>query len=61
MKTIHTSSLNEIKSVFNSESDNEQYFKVLKNSNSAKLYNVELAQPIVRKTKASVILLTVNF
>ncbi|MGO2358204.1 MAG: hypothetical protein ACTH6S_11685 [Mesonia sp.] len=55
MKTIHTSSLNEIKSVFNSESDNEQYFKVLKNSNSAKLYNVELAQPIVRKTKASVI------
>ncbi|PJX22789.1 hypothetical protein CAP47_07115 [Psychroflexus sp. S27] len=55
MKTVHTSYLNEIKSVFNSEADNEQYYKVLKNSNSSKLYNVELAQPIVRKTKATVI------
>lgn len=51
MRTIHTSMLSEVKSVFNSEADNEQYYKILKNSSSLNIYNVELARPIVKKNK----------
>lgn len=51
MRTIHTSMLSEVKSVFNSEADNEQYYKILKNSSSLNIYNVELAKPIVKKNK----------
>ncbi|RYH72168.1 hypothetical protein EVU94_13965 [Flavobacteriaceae bacterium 144Ye] len=55
MKVIHTSRLSEVKSVFNSEADNVQYYNVLKNSNCLKFYNVELAKPIVRKSKGEII------
>lgn len=52
---IHISKLSEVKSVFNSPSDNEQYFKVLKNSGLNKIENVELAQPVVRQSNFSII------
>lgn len=51
MKTIHTSKLIDLKSVFNSEIDNLQYYKVLYNANCTLLNNVELAKPIVKKSK----------
>lgn len=52
---IHISKLSEVKSVFNSPSDNEQYFRVLKNSGLNKIENVELAQPTVRQSNFSII------
>src|SRR5690554_4176259 len=55
MRQVHTSSLNEIKTVFNSDSDNEQYYDRLKNSYSHKINNVELARPIVRRNNATII------
>jgi hypothetical protein len=55
MRVIHTSKLSEVKSVFNSEADNVQYYNVLKNSNCSKLYNVELARPVLRKAKGEII------
>ena len=55
MRPVHTSRLSEVKSVFNSESDNVQYYNVLKNSNSLKLYNVELAKPIIQKNKGEIV------
>src|SRR5690554_2167795 len=55
MRQVHTSSLNEIKTVFNSDSDNEQYYDRLKNSYSHRINNVELARPIVRRNNATII------
>lgn len=55
MKVIHTSRLSEVKSVFNSEADNVQYYNVLNNSKCLKFYNVELAKPIIRKSKGEII------
>jgi hypothetical protein len=55
MKQIHISNLNDIKSVFNSPSDNEQYYRILKNSNSHIINNVELAQPSIRQNNATII------
>jgi hypothetical protein len=55
MRIVHTSKLSEVKSVFNSEADNVQYYNVLKNSNCIKFYNVELAKPVLRKSKGEVL------
>lgn len=52
---IHISKLSEIKSVFNSPSDNEQYYKILKNSNLNINNNIELAQPSIRQSNSSII------
>lgn len=52
---IHISKLSEIKSVFNSPSDNEQYYKILKNSNLNINHNIELAQPSIRQSNFSII------
>lgn len=54
MKEVHISSLSEVKSVFNSYSDNDQYYRVLKNSNSHSIGNVELAQPIIRQVNMTI-------
>jgi hypothetical protein len=55
MHEIHISKLSEIKSVFNSYSDNEQYYKVLKKSGLNSIGSVELAQPLVRKSNSTII------
>lgn len=55
MRVIHTSKLSEVKSVFNSEADNVQYYNVLRNSNCIKFYNVELGKPVIRKSKGEIL------
>src|SRR5690554_5682520 len=55
MREVHTSSLNDVKTVFNSNSDNEQYYSRLKNSFAHKIGNVEFARPIVRPNNATII------
>lgn len=55
MKEVFTSNLSEIKTVFNSNSDNEQFYKRLKVANCHKINNVELARPIIRKSNFTII------
>lgn len=55
MKEVHVSNLNELKSVFNGITDNEQYYKILKNSNTHIISNVELASPLIRKINSTII------
>jgi hypothetical protein len=55
MRQVHISKLSDIKSVFNSPSDNEQFYRVLTNSGLTNFENIELAQPTVRQSNASVI------
>lgn len=55
MRVIYVSKLSEVKSVFNSEADNVQYYNVLKNSNCIKFYNVELAKPTIRKSRGEIL------
>lgn len=49
MRVIYTSNLANIKTVFNSDSDNEQYYRRLRAVECHKFDNVELARPIIRK------------
>lgn len=55
MKEVHVSNLNELKSVFNGVTDNEQYYKILKNSNTNVIFDVELAEPIIRTTNSTIL------
>lgn len=55
MHEIHISKLSEIKSVFNSYADNEQYYKVLKKSGLNIIDSVELAQPLSRNSNLTII------
>lgn len=55
MNQIYISNLNEVKSVFNSYSDNVQFYKVLRNGGVHSIKNVELAQPNVREVNMTII------
>src|SRR5690554_4497325 len=55
MKEVFNSSLADIKTVFNSESDNTQYYDRLKNANCHIIDNVELAKPFIKSNDASII------
>src|SRR5690625_1869824 len=55
MKEVAISRLSEIKSVFNSNTDNEQFYNRLKNAGCYKIDNVELARPIIRQSNATII------
>ena len=55
MKQVQISKLSDIKSVFNSPSDNEQYYRIIKNSGLNEFENIELAQPIIRQSQATII------
>lgn len=54
MREVYTSKLSDIKTVFNSNSDNEQYYKLLKNVGCHIIGNVELARPVIRKSYATI-------
>lgn len=54
MREVHTSKLSDIKTVFNSTSDNEQYYKLLKNVGCHIIGSVELARPVIRKSYATI-------
>lgn len=55
MKEVFTSNLSDIKTVFNSNSDNEQYYKRLKAAKCHKINSVELARPIIRNSNFTII------
>jgi hypothetical protein len=55
MKQISTSSLNELKSVFNSADDNVHYYRILNNAFNRNDFGVELAQPLVRESSGQII------
>ena len=55
MKHISTSSLSDLKSVFNSADDNVHFYKVLKNAFNINDFGVELAQPSIRQNSGQII------
>lgn len=55
MRQVHISKLSDIKSVFNSPSDNEQFYRVITNSSLNEFENIELAQPVIRQSHSSII------
>ena len=55
MKHISTSSLSDLKSVFNSADDNVHFYKVLKNAFNKNDFGVELAQPSIRQNSGQII------
>ena len=54
MKEVSTSSLNELKSVFNSADDNVHYYKILKRAFNGNEFGVELAEPAIRHTSGQI-------
>lgn len=55
MREVFKASLADIKTVFNSESDNTQYYDRLKNANCHIIDNIELAKPFIKSNDVSII------
>lgn len=55
MKEVGITKLAEIKTVFNSNSDNVYYYELLNRNNSHIINNVELAKPIIRQSNSTII------
>lgn len=55
MGEVISSKLAEVKTVFNSNADNQHYYDLLKNANCHNINNVELAKPVIRQANLTII------
>lgn len=55
MREVLKSNLSELKTVFDSDANNEYYYRILKNANCHIINNVELARPIFKRSNSTII------